>query len=450
MKITANYQTITGTVKPMHGVGQPPFIGANFSLFHYLTEAGIPYARLHDVGGWMGQNLYVDIPNLFRDFDADENDPHNYDFAFTDRLLKALCDAGVEPFFRLGVTIENSWELKAYRLQPPKDPAKWARICEHIIRHYNEGWADGYHMGITYWEIWNEVDNCMEVGKSPMWHGTKEDYFRLYEVTARHLKKCFGDSIKVGGYAACGFYAWDCDPNCDGNLVHTENPGYWRKKWEFFVEYFHDFLKYITSPEHHTPIDFFSWHVYSDIHKCLDQAAYVRRVLNHYGLNDVPDILNEWNLCYDVKRRATPYAAAQSFAFLLGMQKQSVSEMNYYDARLGASPYGGMFNPSTWEPYLTYYAFLSFNSAYKLKKEVETDSDDGNVFTLGATDGTDKVLLMANIGKEQTADLELQGVDLAKATVIRIDETHTYSLTGESIKDGKLFLPANSCVEIRF
>ena len=37
----------------------------------YMTEAGIPYSRLHDVGGWMGGGLYVDIPNLFRDFDAE-------------------------------------------------------------------------------------------------------------------------------------------------------------------------------------------------------------------------------------------------------------------------------------------------------------------------------------------------------------------------------------------
>ena len=26
---------------------------------------------------------------------------------------------------------------------PPKDYAKWARICEHVVRHYNEGWGWG-------------------------------------------------------------------------------------------------------------------------------------------------------------------------------------------------------------------------------------------------------------------------------------------------------------------
>lgn len=63
----------------MHAVGQPPFgvgdFGIDNSMFHYLTEAKIPYSRLHDTGGHFACNLFVDIPNLFRDFEADENDP---------------------------------------------------------------------------------------------------------------------------------------------------------------------------------------------------------------------------------------------------------------------------------------------------------------------------------------------------------------------------------------
>ena len=142
MKVTADFSQNVATIKPMHAVGQPPLLGAKDTLFHYLTEAGIPYSRLHDVGGMFGADVFVDIPNIFRDFDADETLPASYDFTFTDVLIKQLLDAGCIPFYRLGVTIENYMELKAYRIHPPKDPYKWARICEHIIRHYNEGWAD--------------------------------------------------------------------------------------------------------------------------------------------------------------------------------------------------------------------------------------------------------------------------------------------------------------------
>lgn len=66
-----------------------PFIGLNFSLFHYLTEANIPVVRLLDVGGAYGGFRFVDIPNIFRDFSADETLPESYDFTFTDKLMEA-------------------------------------------------------------------------------------------------------------------------------------------------------------------------------------------------------------------------------------------------------------------------------------------------------------------------------------------------------------------------
>ena len=99
-------------MKPMHAGGQPPMsmqMGKDkvFPMFHYLTEAGIPFSRLHDVGGAFGAGKFVDISNVFRNFDADETDPGNYDFTFTDVLLKELIEAGVEPYYRLGNTIEN-------------------------------------------------------------------------------------------------------------------------------------------------------------------------------------------------------------------------------------------------------------------------------------------------------------------------------------------------------
>lgn len=70
-----NFNKVTGVIKPVNGVGQPPLYSwVHTDLFHYLKEAGIPYSRLHDVGGPFGMNIYVDIPNIFRDFDADENE----------------------------------------------------------------------------------------------------------------------------------------------------------------------------------------------------------------------------------------------------------------------------------------------------------------------------------------------------------------------------------------
>ena len=89
------------------------------------------------------------------------------------------------------------WGSKKYSSVVPPDLHKWAQICEHIVRHYNEGWNNGFHYGIEYWEIWNEPEN------PSMWQGTKEQFFELYRVAANHLKSTF-PQLKVGGYAGCG------------------------------------------------------------------------------------------------------------------------------------------------------------------------------------------------------------------------------------------------------
>ena len=136
-------------MKPLHGVNNSP--AALRKPVQSFTDAGIPYMRTHDTMGAFGGAHYIDVPNIFRNFDADENDPESYDFAFTDAYIGNIIKSGTQIFYRLGVTIENSWDIKAYNIYPPKDFHKWARICEHIVRHYNEGWANGFHHNIEYW-----------------------------------------------------------------------------------------------------------------------------------------------------------------------------------------------------------------------------------------------------------------------------------------------------------
>ena len=261
-------------MKPMHGGGQPPSpTGAG--MYHYLTEAGIPFSRLHDVGGAFGSNRFVDIPNIFRDFDADENDPKNYDFTFTDLLITNLVNAGIEPYYRLGVTIENQALVKPYYTVPPKDYRKWARICEHIIMHYTEGWADGFNYNIRYWEIWNEP----EVQNKMMWNGTPEEFYELYAVAATHLKSRF-PHLKIGGYASCGFYAIApvdyIDPTTQ--LMGTIPPNAHEQS---LMDFFYGFFAYIK--EHNVPIDFFSWHNYAGVDRVERMDTWLHKELEKLG-----------------------------------------------------------------------------------------------------------------------------------------------------------------------
>ena len=63
--VTVDLNKTVKPMKPMHGGGQPPIGGVGLTTyFHYMTEAGIPFSRLHDVGGVFGGNRFVDIPNI--------------------------------------------------------------------------------------------------------------------------------------------------------------------------------------------------------------------------------------------------------------------------------------------------------------------------------------------------------------------------------------------------
>ena len=389
-----------GKIKPMHGGGQPPTTSfATDEYFHYLTEAGIPYSRLHDVGGAFGCGKYVDISNIFRNFDADVDDPDSYDFTFTDLLLAQLHKAKVEPYFRLGETIENAAMVKSYRLDVPKDMNKWASICEHIVRHYTKGWANGFNYGITYWEIWGEPDN-----PPYLWKGTNEDYYRLYEITAKLIKKEHPD-VKVGAFGCSSLYnAWTESTGWEG-LARTHR-----------LPFFRGFFEYIKKTD--TPIDFFSWHSYYNTKETIAQDAYIHSELEKLGYADLETHLNEWDPYCD--EFGTAHHSAEVAAMMIAMQNANPSVLCIYDMRNNNAPYCPLFNPITKRPIHAYYSLVAFNNLYSLGTQVELSCDTEDLYALCATDGDRNALLISNLtGKKQ--ELAIEGVDLTKAKYHVID-----------------------------
>jgi len=429
MNIRVDSNKTIGKIKPMHGVGQPPFVGASFKMFHYLTEAGIPFSRLHDVGGAYGGFRWVDIPNIFRDFDKEPTDPASYDFTFTDLLITALIESGVEPFFRLGVTIENDAAIKSYRIDPPADYEKWAVVCEHIIRHYTEGWADGFKYDIKYWEIWNEPDNYEDINENQMWRGTKEQYYELYGVASKHLKKCF-PHLKIGGYASCGFYALKESYIADAKSSPRQ---------DYFVEFFDGFLDYIKTKD--CPLDFFSWHSYDVIENNIVYAEYARKRLDEAGFTETETSCNEWNA--KVSQRGTAYHAALTCGMLLAFQNTPLDNAMFYDARFGTSVYGSMFNPLTAEPFPTYYAFKAFNELYKLGEQIEVEIDGKDIYAVAAKRGDSACVVIANPTDRDT-ELSLSVEGKVTKCVITCEGN-----TEEEISMPE-FLPKNSFLTVFF
>jgi len=451
-----------GAIKPVHGVNNGPVRPMPGSHQNEFRAAGIPFMRTHDTHGMWGGSHYVDVPNVFPDFDADENDPKSYDFTFTDGYLKPYVAAGVKIFYRLGVTIENYAGLKRYTTNPPKDFAKWARVCEHIVRHYNKGWANGHRWNIEHWEIWNEPE-AARGEESAMWNGTKEQFFELYRAAACEIKAKHPE-VKVGGYGAMGFYAVDMKP---GALKKDKSTiGEPTGDQKLFVRWFEDFCRYVTDPKTKAPFDFFGWHLYVwegwTVDRIVTHAKVAREILDRHGLTATESYLDEWNdmngiwsprgknprKYSDLKRIGGAVSTAAAFALT---QKAPLTGAMYYDA-LPTRSYCGLFTFPDVEPTATYAVFKAFSVLYRLGTDVTLDASPAeDVYAAAATCGSGRqAVYLVNAGKTPaTLTLAFTGA-AAGYDVTRLEKDGTdFVPAGEAKAGDALALPPMSVTLLR-
>jgi len=393
MNIQVDFSQITGKIKPMHAVNNGP-VAKNMESFR---DAGFPCCRNHDAafaaqyGGAHGH----DVLNIFPNFDADETDPANYDFVLTDKTVRETYECGSTMLYRLGSKIEH--EIKKYQTHPPKDFHKYARICEHIIRHYCYGWADGMELPIIYWEIWNEPDCHYPSDNNPCWSGTQELFLEFYEIMAKHLKCCFPE-LKIGGPAFTG-----------GRSPEK------RQLMENFVRY---------AREHQVPLDFFSWHGYrTKPQEYVEDTAYAKDLLLRNGFTETETILNEWNYVRSWQGEGYNYSMhtirnEKGMAFcagsMLAVQKTPLDMFMYYDARPGTG-WNGLFFVHTYEHLKPYYAFWQFNRLYLLENEALSESDDPDLYVgAAAKDGKGAVQIAYYSEEDQesrSVSVSLKGLE---------------------------------------
>ncbi len=196
--------------------------------------------------------------DIYPDLTADPDDPRSYNFAPTDRLVASIVGIGAQAIFRLGRSETSD-------VTPPKDFDKYASVVEHIVLHYNRGWAHGYHYGLRYWEIWNEPDLA-----KLFWGGTPQQFYQFYAKLARAVKRADPTAL-VGGPTLA-------KPNNDS-------------------PYQDGFLQFVRAE--HVPLDFYSWHWYAtDSDDPLDFVRIARSVrarLDRFGFERTSSVLDEWN-----------------------------------------------------------------------------------------------------------------------------------------------------------
>lgn len=425
-RITVNTRQTSGKIRRLHGNNLAPST-RRMSLPVYdhtaeMTMLEIPLIRLHDVPLQTPMPL-IDIPYIFPLFHQNADDPRNYVFAQTDDYIANALKTGGKIMYRLGVSIEHS--VNHYNTNPPEDYDKWAEICCRIIQHYNEGWANGFHHGIEYWEIWNEPN----VGPK-MWTGSWDDYIRLYVTAAKKIKARF-PNIKVGGPSLAG------DPPSLIRPLLEEC----RKK--------------------NAPLDFFSWHNYS-VHPqgVYDTSYAIRRLMDEYGFSHTELHLNEWHYNPQVngyndrevfKAKDAAMNGIDSAAFttavLSGFQDTPVT-MAYFYTLIDSHGAYRLFHSITNHPEKKYYALLAFNriTKYEDRLAVETEGSDNIWVLAGAkSDGSCAALISCFRDAKDGRDLEIAfvGKTLRKdrCRISILNETHDLVATDDfTVKGDTVFL----------
>jgi xylan 1,4-beta-xylosidase len=197
---------------------------------HLLTSGnGVPELK------WSSTNVFT----------LDAQGKPVYDFKILDEIFDTFKQTGVRPMVELGFMPKDLTSgPEPYQVRypgrttsgssnaPPKDYAVWGelvrKVAEHLVQRYGKEETLKW-----YWEVWNEPD-------IDYWHGTPEEYFKLYDYAVAGVRTALPGAI-VGGPATTG-----------ANSPHAS-------------KFLDDFLKHVAEGKSAAngksiPLDFISYH----------------------------------------------------------------------------------------------------------------------------------------------------------------------------------------------
>lgn len=231
-----------------------------------------------------GHGLLSDDVGIYREMEINGKKEPFYNFTYIDRIFDAFLDLGLRPFVEFGFMpklLASGDQTIFYwegNVTPPNDYQKWANLIKACVTHF----VDRYGIEeVLEWpfEVWNEP-NLVNFWKD----ANKEEYFKLYHVTAKAIKEIHPD-LQVGGPAICG--------GSDEWIVN-----------------FLDFCK-----NESVPVDFVSRHAYTskpptkitteyyyqelvDNTDMLEQFRSVREMIDNSPFPELPFHITEYNTSY--------------------------------------------------------------------------------------------------------------------------------------------------------
>ncbi|MGB8353957.1 MAG: hypothetical protein WCD79_08740 [Chthoniobacteraceae bacterium] len=134
-----------------------------------------------------------------------------FNWTIVDRIFDTYLERGLKPYVQIGFMpealtmhpsdyphnppVDEKAPAGAGQSWPPKDYSKWGDLVfqwtKHCVEKYGRAEVDKW-----YWEVWNEPNIFY-------WHGTHEDYFKLYDYAVDGVRRAL-PSARVGGPETAG------------------------------------------------------------------------------------------------------------------------------------------------------------------------------------------------------------------------------------------------------
>lgn len=320
--VSATGQPFTSTWRYCVGTGRLGLALQQEYLDHLTMvqkEIGFHYIR--------GHGLFHDDVGIYREDTVDGVKVPFYNFTYIDRIFDSFLERGIRPFLELGfmpkllASGENAVFYWKGNTTPPADYSKWAALVKATLSHFIARYG---LEEVLKWpvEVWNEP-NLPGFWKD----ADKQEYFKLYRVTAEAVKAVHPD-LKVGGPAVCGgadhwitdFLAYCKTEKIPMDFVSRHaytsmqpdvTPHFFYQELHdntYMLDELRDVRKMIDEtdykgwPFHITEYNT-SWHPLNPVHDTVLNAAYLCRILSEsaqyvdsFSYWTFSDVFEEWDV----------------------------------------------------------------------------------------------------------------------------------------------------------
>ena len=255
-----NYAYMPDGKKLLAELGQLGEPQVYFRAHHMLTSGDGAYALK-----WGSTSAYKE----------DVNGNPIYDWTINDKIFDTYLARGIKPYVQLGFMpealsthpqnypqhppVNQKADPAGGQSYPPKDYVKWGNLAYEWTKHCVEKYGAD-EVNKWYWEVWNEP-NIM------YWHGTHEDYFKLYDYAIEGVRRAL-PTARVGGPETAG--------GAGGKFLHE------------FLQHCAHGTNYVTG-KIGSPLDFISFHakgspVFTNDHVRMAMSSQLRNMNDAFGV----------------------------------------------------------------------------------------------------------------------------------------------------------------------